>query len=86
VHPIKTETTDIVYQGDGSGVADLWVEREEMEVAASFDGATAIHSYWTFSEEERRRIFDEGANIRLSILGEPIPPSWLEVVNTREVE
>jgi hypothetical protein len=85
MHPIKTPSSNFTYLGDGADVVDLHCRRERLEVAASFDGAVAIHSVWTFSDEERERIA-QGANIQMSILGEPIPPAWLEVTDEQEVE
>lgn len=79
--PVKTVNSSVVYRGGGD-TQDLNCDRE----AVGIDGRVffAVSSVWEPSEEERRAIA-EGANIKLYIYNEPIPPVGIGITNEEVV-
>lgn len=71
VRPVRTARSNMVYIGPTPDIGDLHCERVQPGVIASV---------WHPSAAERELIA-KGANIKLRILGEPIPPTSLEVVD-----
>jgi hypothetical protein len=69
VKPVRTKASNMVYGGP-PGVADLHCERVK---------PGAIASVWWLTPAERAAIA-KGANVRLIVLTEPVPPVGLEVV------
>lgn len=66
---VRTATSNLVYTGPTPEIVDLHCERE---------APGRVASVWWFSPADRAAIA-AGANLRLTILGEPIPPVSLEV-------
>lgn len=79
---INTEHSNFTYLGDGENVGNLPCQRAQLE-GGPHDGARIVYSVWAFSDEERAQIA-AGANIKLGIYLEPIPPVSLQVVDERE--
>jgi hypothetical protein len=70
VRPRRTRSSNHVYQlPGGTEDNDLWCQRIEPGMIASV---------WVFDEAERKAIA-EGANVRLVIYYEPIPPVSMSV-------
>lgn len=69
MRPVRTAQSNMVYQGPTPDVGDLHCQRLTPGIIASV---------WEPSPEERARLA-AGANIRLVIWGEPIPPVAVEV-------
>lgn len=78
---ITTEKTNTTYRGDGN-VGDLPCERAVVNIGTEEapEHVMAVFSVWEPTELERKRIAD-GANVKLGILTEPIPPVMLDVVD-----
>jgi len=70
--PVRTAESNLVYAGPTPEIGDLHCQREE---------PGRITSIWWFTPAERRAIGD-GANLRLTILGEPIPPVSLGITRS----
>lgn len=68
--PVRTASSNLVYRGPTPGIRDLHCERIQPGV---------IRSVWWFTPAERAAIAD-GANLSLTILGEPIPSVSLHLI------
>jgi hypothetical protein len=75
MRPIRTAKSNMTYIGPTPNIGDLPCERVPPD---------EINSTWAFDDKERDAIA-RGANIELSILGEPIPPVGLCLTWDREV-
>jgi hypothetical protein len=73
--PIRTRASTIVYRGPTPDVGDAWVERPRRG---------EVYMTWKPSDEERAAIA-AGANLRLGIFTEPIPPVSLGVDDLSEI-
>lgn len=71
MRPVATARSNMVYLGPEPEIADLHCERMERGVIASV---------WDPDPAERAAIAN-GANVKLFIWGEPIPPVMLTVVD-----
>lgn len=84
--PIRTAKTTGTYgapPGLDDAIGGLPFHRETVGLRGG-RSAPAVISYWTFSDTERAMIA-AGGNLELEILGEPIPPVALSVVDQPEV-
>lgn len=70
--PVRTASSNLVYTGPTPEIGDLHCERL---------APGRIRSVWWFTPEERRLIA-AGANLSLTILGEPIPPVSLQLIRS----
>jgi hypothetical protein len=70
MRPVRTASSNLVYVGPTPDIGDLHCERL---------APGRIRSVWWFTPAERRSIA-EGANLSLTILGEPIPPVSLHLI------
>lgn len=68
--PVRTARSNLVYVGPSPDIRDLHCERE-------VEGR--ITSIWWLTQHEREAI-GRGANIRLTIFTEPIPPVSMGVI------
>ena len=68
--PVRTSSSNLVYLGPSPEIADLHCERL---------APGRIRSAWWFTPAERAAIA-AGANLSLTILGEPIPPVSLHLI------
>lgn len=68
--PVRTASSNLVYTGPTPEIGDLHCERLSPGV---------IRSVWWFSDYERERIA-AGANLSLTVMGEPIPPVSLHLI------
>lgn len=75
VRPVRTASSNLVYRGPTPDIADLHCRRE---------APGRIQSIWWFTPEERQAIAG-GANLSLTILGEPIPPVGMRVTTEQGV-
>lgn len=73
--PVRTATSNLVYTGPTPEIGDLHCERLQ---------PGQIKSVWHFSQREREAIA-RGANLALTILGEPIPPVGLHLTTEKGV-
>lgn len=70
MEPIKTPAANVLYQGDGDTVRDVWAERVE-------PGMIAL----TYElDDHDRAVIAAGGQVRQLILTEPIPPTAVAVV------
>lgn len=78
---ITTDKTNTTYRGGGN-VGDLPCERAVVNIGTEEEPehALAVFSVWEPTDLERERIA-AGANCKLGILTEPIPPVMLDVVD-----
>jgi hypothetical protein len=86
VRPIRTAKTTGTYgapRGLEGEIGGLPYHREGVTFGVGA-GVSAVISYWTFSDEERALIA-AGGNLELEILGEPIPPVALRILDEPEV-
>jgi hypothetical protein len=72
---VRTASSNLVYKGPTPEILDLHCQRE---------AAGRIRSVWWFTPAEREAIA-RGANLRLTILVEPIPPVSLSVTTEEGV-
>lgn len=72
MRPVRTAESNLVYVGPTPDIRDLHCQREAPGV---------ITSIWWLTDREREAI-GRGANIRLTILTEPIPPVSLGVIDS----
>jgi hypothetical protein len=72
VRPVRTAESNLVYLGPTPDIRDLHCEREREGV---------ITSIWWLTAAEREAIA-RGANIRLTIWTEPIPPVSMAVIHS----
>jgi len=75
VTPVKTDSSNMVYVGPTPDIGDLHCERLRSGV---------VRSVWWLTPEERAMVA-EGANLSLTIWGEPIPSVSLDVTNEQGV-
>lgn len=68
--PVRTAGSNMVYTGPTPDIGDLHCERITPGV---------IRSVWWFTPAERESIA-RGANLSLTIMGEPIPPVSLHLI------
>lgn len=68
--PVRTKSSNLVYEGPTPEIGDLHCERIRPGV---------IRSVWWFSDYDREQIA-KGANLSLTIMGEPIPPVSLHLI------
>lgn len=68
--PVRTAESNMVYTGPSPEIGDLHCQRIRPGV---------INSVWWFTPEERAAIA-KGANLSLTVLGEPIPPMSVNVI------
>lgn len=68
--PVRTAESNMVYVGPTPEIGDLHCERLQPGM---------IRSVWWFTPQEREAIA-KGANLSLTILGEPIPPVSLHLI------
>lgn len=73
--PVRTASSNLVYVGPSPEIGDLHCERIRPGV---------IRSVWWFTDAERRQIAG-GANLSLTILGEPIPPVSVHLIRDEGV-
>lgn len=74
MNPVRTAGSNSIYRGHPPEVQDAWVRRER--------AAGVVYMVWELSPEERAAIAG-GANLRLGIHQEPIPPVELECTEER---
>lgn len=74
--PVRTESSNLMYVGP-PGIGDLHAQRIG-------DVPGEVVSVWWLTPAERERIA-AGANIRLGILTEPIPPVRLELTDEQGI-
>lgn len=72
MRPVRTASSNMVYVGPTPEIGDLHCERIEPGM---------IRSVWWFTPKERESIA-AGANLSLTILGEPIPPVSLHLIRS----
>lgn len=72
MNPIRTENSNFTYTGPRPDIADLPCQREDGVVAAVFE----------LTDEERTMIAN-GAQVRLGIWQEPIPPVSVSIVREK---
>jgi hypothetical protein len=70
MRPVRTASSNLVYRGPTPEIRDLHCERIR---------PGQIRSVWWFSPAEREAIA-AGANLSLTILGEPIPPVSVQLI------
>jgi hypothetical protein len=75
VTPVRTDESDLVYRGPTPEIRDLHCHREQLGV---------ITSVWWLTPDERAAIA-AGANLRLTIATEPIPPVTLELTDVQGI-
>lgn len=68
--PVRTAASNMVYTGPTPEIGDLHCERLRPGL---------IRSVWWFTPAEREAIA-RGANLSLTIMGEPIPPVSLHLI------
>lgn len=73
MRPIRTENSNHTYMGPTPEIADLPCERSR----------GAVYGVWALTDEEREMIAN-GAQIKLGIFTEPIPPVSVELTNEPE--
>lgn len=73
--PVRTSRSNLVYRGPTVDINDLHCERVR---------PGQIRSIWWFTPAERQAIAS-GANLSLTILGEPIPPVSLGVIDEQGI-
>jgi hypothetical protein len=73
--PVRTASSNLVYRGPTPEIRDLHCQRE---------APGRIRSVWWFTPAEREAIA-AGANLRLVILGEPIPPVSLGITDEQGI-
>lgn len=73
--PVRTENSNLVYTGPTPDIFDLHCQRL---------APGRIRTIWWFTPAEREAIA-AGANLRLSILTEPIPPVSLGITSEQGV-
>lgn len=82
MRPVRTAASNMVYTGPTEDIGDLHCERRAWR--EDIPNVNVIHSVWYLDPKEREAIAN-GANIGLDIVGEPIPPSRIYVVQEEGV-
>lgn len=73
--PVRTASSNLVYRGPTEDIGDLHCQRLQPGY---------IRSVWYFTREERARIA-EGANLSLTVMGEPIRPMSLHLTSEQGI-
>lgn len=80
MRPIRTPQSNFTYLGPRPDIGDLPCERVTYE-----DGEHVVYAVYELSNEDRAAIAD-GANVKLGIWTEPIPPVSMHVTDEQTAE
>lgn len=78
--PVRTRTSNCTYLGPREDIGDLPCERVRYD-----DGDRVVYAVYELTDEDRKAIAD-GANVKLGIWTEPIPPVSLRVTDEQALE